>query len=129
MKITGTFEVALKPTDSYVESTQSLTVGRMTLDKTFSGALNATSKGEMLSIRTATEGSAGYVAIEIVQGELEGKRGQFALQHYGQMSKGEQHLVLQVIPDSGTDELSGLSGDMSIKMEGGQHHYVFEYQL
>jgi len=44
------------------------TVGRYALDKTFSGDLEGTSKGEMLAISTAVEGSAGYVAMEQVTG-------------------------------------------------------------
>ena len=101
----------------------------MTIDKIFHGPLSATSKGEMLSVMTAVPGSAGYVAMEIVSGTLDGKTGTFALQHFGVMDNGKDSLILKVVPDSGTDELAGLSGDMKIIREGGEHSYVFNYAL
>jgi hypothetical protein len=32
-----------------------------------------------------------------------------------------------VVPDSGTGELTGLAGQMDIKITEGQHSYEFEY--
>jgi len=129
MKISGKFEVTLKPLDTYAESTEALQLARMSIDKTFFGELSATSKGEMLSARTQVEGSAGYVAIELVTGELDGKQGSFVLQHFGTMGQGQHHLTLEVVPDSGTDDLQGLSGTMDIQIDNGQHFYTFDYQL
>lgn len=129
MKITGEFQVKLQPMDSYAKGEEGINLGRLSIDKTFSGALNATSKGEMLSALTPTKGSAGYVAIEQVTGSLSGKNGSFVLQHFGTMNRGKDHLVLEVVPDSGSGQLTGLSGNMLIKVEGGKHLYEFEYEL
>lgn len=129
MEVQGKFDVDLNPGEMSVAPTESLKPGRMLIDKTFHGTLSATSKGEMLSVMTAVPGSAGYVAIEIVTGSLDGKCGTFALQHFGLMSNGKDSLILKVIPDSGTDELVGLSGDMEIIREGGEHRYVFNYTV
>jgi len=129
MKITGKFEVNLNPMEAYATGENGINIARMSLDKTFQGDLDAVSKGEMLSAMTATKGSAGYVAIEQVTGTLSGKSGSFVLQHFGTMSKGKNHLILEVVPDSGSDELSGLSGTMNIRIEEGQHYYDFEYTL
>lgn len=104
-------------------------MGRMTIDKKFKGDLDAVSKGEMLSTMTATKGSAGYVAAEQVTGNLAGKKGSFVLQHFGMMSNGENRLILEVVTDSGTGELSGLSGKMDINVTEGRHFYDFEYHL
>ena len=101
----------------------------MSIDKTFHGELEAISKGEMLSVMTSTQGSAGYVAVEQVIGNLSGKKGSFVLQHFGTMSKGEDRLILEVVPDSASGELSGLVGKMAITIEDGQHFYEFEYEL
>jgi hypothetical protein len=122
---TGPFEVKLapQPTDA------GPAVGRMSIDKQFKGDLLATSKGEMLSFRSAVEGSAGYVAIEKVTGTLHGRRGTFVLQHSGTMDRGEPGLTVTVVPDSGTEELAGLAGRMDIIIEGGKHSYRFEYSL
>ena len=127
--VTGQFTVALAPLDGYAKGQNGINLGRMSIDKTFTGKLNASSQGEMLSAMTPVQGSAGYVAIEQVIGELEGKKGSFVLQHFGTMDKGQDSLTLNVIPDSGTDELEGLTGSMKIRIENGVHHYDFQYTL
>ena len=129
MKITGTFDVSLKPLDSYAEGQHGVTLGRMSIDKTFHGELEASSKGEMLSAMTAVQGSAGYVAIEQVVGLLAGRVGSFALAHFGTMCDGQNHLVLEVVPNSGAGGLKGLKGEMAIRIEDGQHNYDFEFEL
>ncbi len=102
----------------------------MSLDKTFHGDIEATSVGEMLAVRTAVAGSAGYVAIERVTGTLAGRAGTFALQHWGMMDNGSPDLKISVIPDSATGELAGLTGTMSIDIQpGGKHFYAFSYSL
>lgn len=129
MQISGEFQAQLQSIEAYAEGVDSIKLGRMSIDKQFSGALDAISKGEMLSAMTGTQGSAAYVAIEQVVGTLEGKKGSFVLQHFGTMNKGKDSLVVEVVPDSGAGELSTLSGSMKIKIEDGKHFYDFEYQL
>lgn len=129
MKISGKFKVNIEPQELSVLGKDNIQLSRMTLDKTFMGELSAHSQGEMLSAVTAVEGSAGYVAIEQVVGKLSGKSGSFVLQHYGIMSHSDNHLILEVIPDSGSGQLQGLSGNMVIRIEDGQHYYDFDYAL
>ncbi|MBU3022485.1 DUF3224 domain-containing protein [Aestuariibacter sp. A3R04] len=129
MQASGEFTVALQPVDCSVKAQGGLKPARMTISKHFQGPLTAESHGEMLSVMTTTSGSAGYVAIEIVTGALKGKTGTFALQHFGLMDKGQDSLTLKVIPDSGTDALTGLRGDMTIHIKDGVHYYHFDYQL
>lgn len=129
MQACGEFEVSLKPLGSYASGAAGNTLQRMSIDKTFHGDLEATSSGEMLSALTSFEGSAGYVAIEQVEGTLAGKKGTFILGHFGMMSHGENYLLLEVVPDSGTGQLAGLSGTMTIDNEEGKHAYVFDYML
>jgi hypothetical protein len=123
----GTFEVSLKPQALFHETSPLL--GRMSIDKTFQGDLNASSTGEMLSARTEIKDSAGYVAIENVTGTLHGRKGSFVLQHSSTMNRGKPHQSITVVPDSGTDELLGLSGSMTIIIKDKQHFYEFNYQL
>ena len=122
-RATGTFEVKMAPlaTDA--------PLGRMSLDKRFQGDLQGTGKGEMLAAMTPVEGSAAYVAIEQVSGTLAGRTGTFVLQHTGVMNRGAQHLTITVVPDSGTGELTGLTGRMNIIIAEGKHSYEFEYTL
>lgn len=128
MRAAGTFEVKLTP-QSLADAQADPLLGRLALDKQFSGDLQATSKGEMLSARTAIDNSAGYVAIERVTGTLGGKKGSFVLQHSGSMTRGEQRMEISVVPDSGTGELVGLAGTMSIKVEGKTHYYDLTYSI
>ena len=127
MKAHGTFEVKLTPVAS--DPAQGGSLGRMTLDKRFEGDLVGISKGEMLAATTAVEGSAGYVAMERVEGTLHGRDGAFVLQHLGTMTRGAPRLLITVVPDSGTGSLTNLAGTMSITITGGKHFYDFEYTL
>jgi hypothetical protein len=124
----GTFEVTLKP-EAPDDKAEGSALGRMSIDKQFHGDLEATSKGEMLTAGTGVKGSAGYVAIERVSGTLHGRRGTFILQHSGTMTRGAPQLTITVVPDSGTGQLVGLAGQMTIKIADGKHSYDFEYTL
>ena len=124
----GMFEVKLNP-QPLAHSVQDATLGRMSIDKQFHGDLEASSTGEMLSAGTGVEGSAGYVAIERVNGTLHGRSGTFVLQHNGIMRRGAPQLTIAVVPDSGTGELVGLAGTMAIMIADGKHSYDFEYTL
>jgi hypothetical protein len=103
-------------------------LARMTIDKTFHGDIEGTSQGQMLSAGTAIKNSAGYVAIERVEGTVHGKKGSFVLQHTATMNRGEPSLSITVVPDSGAGELEGLSGTLSINIAG-KHSYAFSYNL
>ena len=126
MEISGKFDVKMspQPQDGGPDAP-----GRMLLDKRYHGALDATSVGQMLARMTTTPGSAGYVAMELVTGSLDGKTGSFTLQHSGTMTRGVPTLSVTVVPDSGTEALTGLSGKMNIRIEGGEHFYDFDYSL
>ena len=120
----GTFEVNVTQ-----QQTGEKRFGRYFLDKQFHGNLEATSKGEMLAAETPVQGSGAYVAFELVSGVLEGRRGTFILQHQGTMRNGKYAMNVTVVPDSGTDQLTGISGTMSITIEGNKHFYEFNYML
>jgi Protein of unknown function (DUF3224) len=124
----GTFEVALQPL-SFENADPAWKLGRMSIDKTLTGDLVATTKGQMISAMTGTTGSAGYVAIERVTGTLHGRQGSFVLQHSGIMDRGAKSLSVVVVPDSGTDGLAGLEGDFTILIEDGKHSYEFTYRF
>ncbi len=120
----GEFEVKMTPS-----SAADAPVGSFALDKSYHGDLEAHSAGQMLAVRTAVDGSAGYVAMEKVSGTLAGKQGTFVLQHSATMTRGSPDLSITVVPDSGTDGFVGLAGRMDIRIEGGKHFYSFRYTL
>lgn len=124
----GEFTVSITPQSSD-ELTGASTLARLAIDKQFTGDLIGISKGEMLSAGTPVKGSAGYVAIERVIGALQGRTGTFVLQHSGTMTRGSPELVVSVVPDSGSGDLTGLSGTMRIIIEGKRHSYEFDYTI
>lgn len=124
----GTFQIKLMPQEPH-DGVNDPRLSRLVLDKTFSGDLEDTSDGQMLGCRTPVEGSMGYVAIERVTATLHGRRGTFVLQHSSTMNRGAAAQSITVVPDSGTDELEGLSGSLTIDIRDGQHFYHFEYEL
>ena len=128
MHARGTFEVKITPlpVDDYTDATS---LGRMTIDKQFSGDMIGTGKGQMLTGMGGVKGSAAYSAIERFSGTVAGKHGTFVMQHTGIMTRGAQSLVITIVPDSGTDELTGISGTIAIIIEGKQHSYDLEYTI
>lgn len=124
----GTFEVKLAPL-TLDDKSADPALARMSLNKQFHGDLEATGRGEMLTAGTPVQGSAGYVAIERISGKLHGRSGSFVLQHLGIMTRGEPQLSVTVVPDSGTEELAGLSGKMTIQIADGKHSYELDYAV
>lgn len=123
----GTFEVAI--TAQKDDGIGDPTIGRMSIDKQFHGDLEGTSLGQMLAAMTDVKDSAGYVAIERVKGVLKGRGGTFALQHTGTMDRGVPGLIVTVVPDSGTGQLAGIAGTMTIDIVDSRHLYAFDYTL
>ena len=121
----GTFDVKLTPQDDKgVEG-----LGRMTIEKQLHGDFEGTSAGQMLTSMTKVKGSAVYVAVERMTGTLQGRKGSFDLHHVGIMNRGTQQLSINVVPDSGAEQLTGITGTMTIKIADGKHSYEFDYSL
>ncbi len=128
MHASGTFEVTMSPQPPY-DTAEGATLSRVSISKQFQGDLEAVSTVEMLSAMTETKGSASYMAIERVTGELHGRAGSFVPQHSGTMTRGKAELVVSVVPDSGSGELRGIAGKMRIDIVEGQYLYTFDYKL
>lgn len=123
----GEFDVKLTPQSG--DATVDPSLGRLSISKQFHGDLEGSGQGQMLTGMTAVEGSAVYVAVERVTGTLHGRRGSFVLVHRGVMTRGQPDLSVTVAPDSGTDDLAGISGHMTIDIAAGKHAYALEYWL
>ena len=124
----GTFAIQLTP-QPLADREARPGLGRLAIAKQFQGDIAGSSRGEMLSMRSDVEGSAGYVAIESVTGRLHGRQGSFVLQHSGTMDRGSSGLTISVVPDSGTGELVGLIGTMTLQITDGVHSYDLAYAL
>lgn len=124
----GTFEISLGPTDTAPAEGGGV-IDRFVLDKAYTGDLAAHGRGQMLASTTATDGSAGYVAMEHIEGSLAGMHGGFVVQHVGIMDRGDPNLRVQIIPDSGTGGLVGIVGTLEIEVaDDGTHSYTLSYE-
>jgi len=122
----GTFDVKLTPQD---DKSDDKSMGRMTIEKQWHGPMEGSSKGQMLTGGDPSTGSATYVAIEKFTGTINGRKGTLLLQHLGTVNRGVQDLNITVVPDSGTDQLKGITGRVTGKIEGGKHYYDFQYAI
>ena len=124
----GTFEVTITPQKD--EGLGDPTIGRMSVAKQFHGDLEGSSGAQMLTgMSEAIKDSGTYVAVERVRGTLQGRKGSFAVWHSGTMNRGAQSLLITIIPDSGTDQLTGIAGTMTIDIRDGKHFYGIDYSL
>lgn len=126
MQAKGEFEVTRIPQEE-LDIGGGASVGHSRFDKRFHGPLEATSVVHMLAVMSGTPGSGAYVAIERIEGTLDGKRGSFHAQHSGAMDRGKPSLDISVVPDTGTGELVGLHGRIAIDIVDGKHYYTFDY--
>lgn len=123
MSASGTFEVHLEP-----QKDDHAPAGRMVISKTYTGSLEGTGKGQMISKRTSS-GVAVYSAIEEFDGKLDGKKGGFTLIHNGYMSSEGQSLEVKILEGSGSGQLENISGELEITQKDGAHEYELRYEL
>ena len=100
---TGTFVVKINAVEA-PDLAKDAGLASLTIDKVFSGSLEGTSKGEMLTGGTESTGAMAYVALERVTGKLDGRVGSFLLMHNAVMLKGVPSsgvMQITVVPDSG----------------------------
>lgn len=125
----GEFKIQMEPQAPANKGHNNIKNGRLTFRKAYSGPLEAIGLGEMLSVQCGDEGHAGYVAVEQIKGELEGRKGSFAIQHFGIKTPEDSELRIDILPGSGADGLAGISGKMVIRTEGRQHFYDIHYSI
>jgi hypothetical protein len=123
----GSFVVDLKPQSQ--EKIEDITIGRWSIDKKFSGDLEATSKVEMLGVGSESSGKGAYVAIEAITGTLNGLQGSFVLMHNGTRSSNSQQLSVNIISGCSTGQLVGIEGKMTISIVDKKHLYELEYEM
>lgn len=129
MHATGHFDVKVSPQTPDNPQAKASGLARLSLDKQFHGDLDAISQGEMLAAGDGSTSGA-YVALETVSGKLHGRSGSFALVHRALMVAGTpREWTVVVVPGSGTGELVGLDGSMTITIADGRHDYDFSYTL
>jgi hypothetical protein len=102
---------------------------RTVVKKTFTGALTGSSVAELLTCESET-GSAGYVAMERVEGTLDGLAGTFVIQHGGlfDATTGKATPYGAIVPGSATGDLAGLRGSAEYKHDDGGAILTLHYE-
>lgn len=125
----GTFKVQIQAPQAMGSPGGGPAQARRPLEKQFEGGLQGRSLGDMLAAGQPQQGEAAYVALESFSGTLLGRTGGFALAHLGVMHAGRQDLRIVIVPGSGTGALQGITGELTLRIEGGVHHYALQYSL
>lgn len=120
----GTFQIGMRPGEA-----SSPHLGRMTFDKTWDGDLRGESVGEMLSIGDPKSGTAAYTVLEVLNGTLGGRHGSFAFHQYGTILAGQLALTYEIVPGSGSGELTGITGELKLTVVDRVHCYELEYRF
>ena len=127
-RATCTFEITAWEAVEY-DDLDSVKLTRTHVAKTFQGDLEGQSTAELL-MAGAPGGSAVYVGLERIVGQLGGRSGSFVLVHDASMSSDEQSLSLTIMRDSGTGELQGIGGQGNIIIDAdGGHTLTLDYNL
>lgn len=125
----GSFEVKMTP-KPWSDTSDEHGFGRFMLDKQYHGDLEAAGVGQMLTAGNGAPGSSGaYVALEKITGSVDGRKGAFVVYHLGIMNRGVPELKLAIVPESGSGELQGIGGTITIAVADGKHSYDFAYTL
>jgi Protein of unknown function (DUF3224) len=125
---TGRFDLTSWDEEPY-DDAEGAKLVRARNTKSFEGAITGTSATELLQAFSGG-GAAAYVAIERVDAAVDGRKGTFVLRHSALGSAAGGDMRVDVLPGSGTGELAGLTGELTIaKTDAGEHTYSFSYQL
>lgn len=125
----GRFEVKIDPPVALSSPAGGALLFKRSMSKQYSGDMTGGAVGEMQFAGQPQVGAAAYTALESFVGELQGRRGSFALAHLGLMSGGKQDLRIAIAPGSGLGELAGISGELSLRIEAGVHFYELSYRF
>jgi hypothetical protein len=115
---------------AYDESAEGPALTRIHVEESFSGDITGDGVVEFLQAAGA-DGSASFVGIERVTGQIAGRQGTFLLQDAGTVAGNIVSGDWFVIPGSGTGQLAGLRGEGGFRAnlgEGAEVHldYWFE---
>ncbi len=121
MKTTAKGRFAIKTWDEKPFSEELPKLTRASVAKTFTGDIEGESHVEYLMMYRP-DGSASFVGLERIVGNIRGKSGTFVLQRIGKFENGQAVESYSVIPGSATGELAGLQGSGKSSVGHGMEH-------
>ncbi|CQR63344.1 DUF3224 domain-containing protein [Streptomyces leeuwenhoekii] len=99
---------------------------------TFTGGIEAAGTFCEYAIAYLADKSGSFTGMELLTGRLDGREGAFALEERGTFdTDGTVHCRFEVVPGSGTGELTGLRGTGRFTARPGEKSvaYSFEYEV
>jgi len=99
---------------------------------TFSGGIQAADTTCEYTIAYVTETTGSFTGMEVLTGDIDGRQGSFAIDERGSFeADGTLRCVFEVVPGSGTGDLTGLRGTGSFTTRQGEQSvpYTFDYDL
>ncbi|SHF78570.1 Protein of unknown function [Jatrophihabitans endophyticus] len=121
---TGSFTIDMTPAPTDLPG-----AARFDFTKQWSGELEGTGQGYMFSAGNPAAGRAGYVAQEVFEGRIDGRSGTLIFHQLGQMVSGSASQRYEIAPGSGTSELEGITGTLSVEVVDGQHRVTLSYAI
>ncbi len=108
------------------ETTGNPTLSRIIVKKNFDGEVRGESVGELLMC-ASKDGSAGYTIMDRFFIEIENRKGAFVAIHGGMTD--EMKASGKIVPGSGTDDLTGISGTLEFKSDEDGKRIILDYSL
>ncbi|OEJ28013.1 hypothetical protein AS594_29515 [Streptomyces agglomeratus] len=129
---TGSFTYADWVETSVAGPEEGPRLARASVTNTFSGAVEASATTCEYSIAYVSGKTGVCSGHQLFSGTVGGRRGTFAVEERATFGEdGEVHCTFEVVPGSGTGELSGLSGTGGYTARHGESAvpYTFAYDL
>ncbi|MFJ2744923.1 DUF3224 domain-containing protein [Streptomyces sp. NPDC087440] len=130
--VTGHFTFASWDEKSVTEAGTSPRIAHASVVNTFTGGIEATDTACEYICAYATETTGAFAGMEYFAGRLDGREGRFVVEERGWFgTDGTVHCTFEVVPGSGTDELTGLTGKGTFVAPQGEKSvpYTFAYAL
>ena len=131
MKQSASARFAIKSWDEmpYSEGANQPKLTRASVTKAYTGDIVGEGQVEYLMMYRS-DGSATFVGLERIVGQIAGKSGSFVLQRTGVFEGGQAKESYSVIHESATGELHGLLGDgISALGHGTDYPFTLNYEL
>lgn len=124
----STFSITGWDENSYKEFKNGAKLTKATVSQAYEGDLIGEGEVEFL-MSHASNGTASFVGIELVNGTLSGKKGTFIIQHIGTFGSKGACSNWTILPDSGTGELTSISGQGSYSATAKTVDMPFSYEI
>jgi len=125
----GSFRVAGGTEDPYDELEGGIKLTHASGTQTFTGDIDGEGAVHWLMLYRADK-TAKFVGLQRITGSVGGRTGSFVAAAEGDHDGTGSKITFSIIPDSGTGELRGITGDGSLDAKGGPNGtYEIDYTL